>query len=812
MPRPTARTTRPSTRCAGVRLLQLAAEAVLFGSLFYFALRSLGLVRGKRARNMFIAFLAGGGLLGIILPVIFDGSLRLAGIGWPAGLMLGLVLFVTVDLVFAGRISAGADEDFGEPRTQLLIVALFAAAVAHFVELHVGIAIVSTMTHFWTLAAMLVVVGLGWVREEEEAESAARVCSLRFRRWGRRRRLPEVSRQNARIPRPAAAPARSGKAAKAPVPATGQRRTDERGGGGVERGTRAAFAAASPAPVTRHPLFALLPYAFIMAIISAVFVWDYTTMQSGTTSGFGIFWKSFTTRVSGFQVVSSPMLLVLVLFTWLIGGITAIPEAREENRNRFSLISGALLYFGLAAAVFLVYGLIHGMRVDISGLDAMGVVQRVASLVVGFDIVLLLLGIGLAAGLVLARPLPWPARLGRRPAVSLAAGAALTGLAVFLIASINIKTIQADTYFKQGQGYEGVGQWEGSVLLYREAAQLQPKEDYYYLFLGRALLQLSDQEQPGTAVLPEDVSSVPTGELLDLVDRAVQARDREDFLRAAHGVLVGAQRLNPYNTDHSANLARLFRAWAFTGAVAPAESGDVNRLREVLQKTPDKVNQGRLQKSLDYYRDAVLLSPNNAGLRNELATVQYIQNDLAGARQTLEQSIQVDDRYYPTYLLLGDVLSAAGDGSGALAAYKKALEISPKNLSVLSAVGIAGSEAGDPEVAADAYQRVIDIQGAALKATQARLNQLNAEANAAGGYDRLLGNATGQRSSLEQQASQQQRQLFLAYRNLARGAARDGPGRRGAERRAASPGPGSGIRASGPRDADRRLAGERSNP
>ena len=66
-------------------LVQLAAEIFLFVSVFYFALKWLGLIRGRRERNLFIAFLAGGGLLGVIVPVILDGSLRLAGIGWPIG-------------------------------------------------------------------------------------------------------------------------------------------------------------------------------------------------------------------------------------------------------------------------------------------------------------------------------------------------------------------------------------------------------------------------------------------------------------------------------------------------------------------------------------------------------------------------------------------------------------------------------------------------------------------------------------------------------------------------------------------------------
>ena len=108
------------------------------------------------------------------------------------------------------------------------------------------------------------------------------------------------------------------------------------------------------------------------------------------------------------------------------------------------------------------------------------------------------------------------------------------------------------------------------------------------------------------------------------------------------------------------------------------------------------MNQQRLLKSIDYYRQAVALSPQNAGLWNELATVQYIQDDLAGAADTLDRSLQVDDRFYPTYLLLGDVRTAQATRPARWLPIKRAREISPKNVSVLSAVGVAGAEAGEP--------------------------------------------------------------------------------------------------------------------
>jgi len=375
--------------------------------------------------------------------------------------------------------------------------------------------------------------------------------------------------------------------------------------------------------------------------------------------------------------------------------------------------------------------------------------------------------LALAASLALARPEPWPQRFARRAAISAGAGIVLAGLALFLIVNLNIRSVQADTYYKQGLGYEAAGQWEGSVILYREAARLQPQEDYYYLFLGRALLQLSDAVQPGAAMLPADLSAVPTGDLLDLVERGIQAGNREDILRAAHAMLTGAQRLNPLNTDHTANLARLHRAWAFAGAATTADSNDPSRLAEILALEPEKVDQAHLLSSLDFYRQALTLSPNNAGLWNELATLQFIQGDLEAARRTLDASLAVDDRFYPTHILLGDVLSAGGDAQGALSAYQAAAQISPRNLAVLSAVGVAGAEAGDPEASIGAFRRIIELETPALAGAQAQLNQLNAAVNAAGGYQNAEGTATSRRMTLEQQVATHRRQLFLAQRNLA---------------------------------------------
>ena len=176
------------------------------------------------------------------------------------------------------------------------------------------------------------------------------------------------------------------------------------------------------------------------------------------------------------------------------------------------------------------------------------------------------------------------------PALSLGIGAVALVLALVIIINTNIQTVQADTYYKQGLAYESAGQWEGAVVLYTEAAKLEPQEDYYYLFLGRALLQLAETTQSGNALLPAELDNVPTGDLLSLAERGSRSGSREDLLRAAQAALEAARRFNPLNTDHTANLARLNRAWAFTGALGPNDNPTSARLREILMAPDSKVD------------------------------------------------------------------------------------------------------------------------------------------------------------------------------------------------------------------------------
>jgi tetratricopeptide (TPR) repeat protein len=150
-----------------------------------------------------------------------------------------------------------------------------------------------------------------------------------------------------------------------------------------------------------------------------------------------------------------------------------------------------------------------------------------------------------------------------------------------------------------------------------------------------------------------------------------------------------------------------------------------------------------------------------------LATVQFIQNDLAGAQASINRSLALDQRYPATYLLQGDVRDAAGDKQGALAAFRQAGKLAPNDLSTLSAVGVFSAETGDLQGAADAFAQIIRSATAAMGSAQTRLAALERFAAQSGGYNRLQSSAAAQRDALKQRISSYGSQLHLAYRNLA---------------------------------------------
>ncbi len=65
----------------------------------------------------------------------------------------------------------------------------------------------------------------------------------------------------------------------------------------------------------------------------------------------------------------------------------------------------------------------------------------------------------------------------------------LLPLAALNAVQVNLRPIRADIIYKQADPWDRSGQWGAAVPHYQRAVQLAPHEDFYYLYLGRALLE-----------------------------------------------------------------------------------------------------------------------------------------------------------------------------------------------------------------------------------------------------------------------------------------------------------------------------------
>lgn len=739
----------------------------LYLSVFYVAFRWLGVLRGKRDRNLLIGLWVGMGLLVAALFALWRGPVYV-GVAYPFGTILGLVIYLIYYALTAEPPEAEDVRPFAGDR--LLVTALAAAILAHYVEIHFGIAIAATRTYFFLYTALLFMVTYLLPRLKEMGVAAPAESS---RRGKRSRRQPRQ-----------AAPAKS----------------------------------AGWGPL----LLNMLVLSLIVGVMGYTFVtYNQPPGQTGEelvqlTAG-DIFQQSFFQDASK-DFVDSPFIYLMVVLTWGLGILIMVSEmvkdkelrvpanlkALAQNRQKIaaaifllmgagsigfrlivpqpanagatallgqsllwlwgavSIWAGARLLLGkedadrtFAGGVALA-GLLLGLPVFLAGGAGVALVTAVvctvilyllwdsawsrfflpvgvlgaASLSIGmsyayfqafqlrnsllyrftlgqpetalelrqfvtaeadyavtfliyfFVFLVLLLA---AAALVLA--------LSRKPAIkasgSVSAYLLLLGLVVlggWYVFVSNAQVIQADMVYKRGRFFDNqaartrnLENWDSAIAIYQNALDRVPDEDFYYLFLGRAYLERS--------TLTED------------------ANEKIQLLSDAEKRLLLAQKINPLNTDHTANLARLNTRW-------------------VTLTDDEAARQERIAQAEQYYLDALSLSPQNSVIRNEYARLLLnLRQDCPGAIQIFEESVAIDPYYTETYFDLAQTYQVCAAGQAedvqeemtqkAAEAALGATEQRPNDPRVWVRAGQILQDLGDYEEAVAAYEQVrqLDPQG-----------------------------------------------------------------------------------------------------
>jgi tetratricopeptide (TPR) repeat protein len=552
-------------------LFGFIAYILIFISFVYLALKWLGVITSAGERNAFIALWLGVGFVSALTFALLRGP-NFVGVALPSGMIVGLFIFIVG--IALRRFRAG--ETILDPSRALWLCALLAAIIGHFLEINFGIAIASTRLYFWFYAALLVIIGMNRLHESAPVPAVA-----------------SQSRSNA-----------------AEAPRVPQRR----------RRSRRATETARRQNVDADESTSVLPWTIIVALVLVTLAFEFLTNQAGTTSALDALQKSLFTKDN----IASYGVFLLFGLTWVAAGIIGL----DLPRGKATLPLG--LFTVLTFTVLLWYALLHLRALTQPGDSTEGLLT-----VVGLYYIAMFALIGALALATLFDESEMPVSdWARSPLSALVAPLLIVTVAV-LVYTTNFSGVAADILYKVAQSYDNAGQWDRSITTYERALQMQPSQDFYALFLGRAYLESARTQTDPTK--------------------------RDALLRSSEQVLLEARQINPLNTDHSANLARLQRTWATL----------------VTDPTQQSVH---LQQSIAYYLDTIRLSPNTAHLRDELAQT-YLQDNLpAKALEQLQVSLKLDQQYAPTFVYLGNYYQGAGNDAQAADYYLDALALDPSSL------------------------------------------------------------------------------------------------------------------------------------
>jgi len=327
--------------------------------------------------------------------------------------------------------------------------------------------------------------------------------------------------------------------------------------------------------------------------------WDSAMVSCSLLMGVILMTMGFDFITRQFKLTSGGVgVLGLMLVVWLFGGIIIVAQISGKTLSSQSNHSWG--------SSFVAYGLIS------LGGFLMFLVSHVTTISPGHDIAntivvyYLFLFLAMAAvGISLMKDTATRLRFWRRNTWWLYPILCL--VVAVLIFTTNLAVVRADVYFRMGLALRQAERYDESIALYRRALALDPHQDRYYLFIG-----------------------------LDSMAKMETASDMEHksyWFEESKKAFEEAWRISPLDPDHPANLGTLYLRWAWM------TSEPVERVK-------------RLERALEYYQQAVALSPNHHGLR--------LKSDI------LE-----------IHLLLGNLYIAMGELDRAMVIYEKASEVDP---------------------------------------------------------------------------------------------------------------------------------------
>ncbi|MBI1802222.1 MAG: O-antigen ligase family protein, partial [Chloroflexi bacterium] len=547
----------------------------LFGSVFYYGFKWLGLGGERRDRYFFILCWVLGGATGAVIAIVVEGSPRLVGVALPVGLLFGLLAYLVAQTLYFKRKQAmpALSDD------QIMLMALLGAIVAHFAEIHFGIAIAATRTYFWIYAALLVLIGYR-MQQAVPAEAAAPMRQPANQPAGSASLMTMLGQSLVTTEQRVIARF----AGFQPIVATVSGSTNGVYLARKRRRDKVATARAAGAVSAQARVSAPLAggsndvviYGLLLGATLMIMIYNFIS-------------PSISNSANNIWIVG------LFVFTTVVAALIVVAQIQAQSglaSRAMDWINRYLLIVIIALACMAVFAFIHLPRLtprpNQNALDSiMAISDSITIFYLAFFTLLLVLAT------VLMRETQSPSVIFREPFLMLVYTVLAVVCAVGIVTT-NINSVRADVFYKQGLNFDQTRQFDGSIRMYEEAISLAPDQDFYYLFYGRAFLE--------KARATADVNQ------------------RVQLLETSLRQLLRARELNPLNTDHSANLGRLYRTWA--------------------EITQDPVKrQDLLNRSIESYAEAIQLSPHNAQLFNEDGSVYAFMGQFDKALAKYQESL-----------------------------------------------------------------------------------------------------------------------------------------------------------------------------
>nr|MBC7244575.1 tetratricopeptide repeat protein [Chloroflexota bacterium] len=638
------------------------AYMFLFSSIFYYGLKWLGFMGTKQQRNLFLLLSIAGAIVGIFLPKLVEGTYKLSGVGLPVGFIAGTSLY----LMFSAAFFYSTEQPPVSLKRRWLLIALLSAIVAHFIEIHFGIAIASTRVHFWVYAAAFVLLGLNRIREEPTWRSAlAQTGTLVHSPGLGERHQPRSSKRSRR---------RTKKHARlATVNATVQARLrDATSEGGISR----------PSWVPK-----LLAGSLIVAVMLFTLGFEFIANPMLEIDSLRIIQLSLTTLIPRGDSRTSYGTLWMFLLTWLVGALVVSSEVERSSSSRQAptwWLSALSIYTATTFTVLLFGMVLHTQYIK-PGVD-------IANTIVFYYESIAILGLLIALALTVDMQLPQ--KLWRT--ANLWAYPILVAFVAVAIIATNVTIVKADIYYKQGLKLEEGQRFDAAIQLYNRAIALAPDQDYYYLFLGRAWMGKSSTAK----------------------DNQERVKCFEESFKA----LERARQLNPLNPDHYANLGRLYRNWAEIAATPEERATKLEAAHayyeQVTSLSPNSAHlynewalvyiaKGDFDGALEKLNHSLSLDTQYADTYLILGNFYAAQGKLDEAANAYQQALVYQPNNADAHSALGYIYLEQGNITDALSANLKAIELDPNLARAHSTLGLIYFRLGKLEEAVEENLKVL---------------------------------------------------------------------------------------------------------